>query len=338
MGMKAFQYERPATLDEAIALLAPADPAEDGRHLTKALAGGTDLLTLMKDEIVRPGHLVDLKRLPELDDTIELTTEGLRIGALATLAELQSHPLVRDTHPALAEAAAVAATPQLRNMATLGGNLLQRPRCWYFRDEEVDCWLKGGESCPAAEGENQYHAILGESPCRAVHPSDPATALLALDARVVVRGRDGERSVRIEEFFAEPTADRRTETTLATDEVIVAIVIPDAPPETRSTYLKAMDRAVWAFALVGAGVQLAVENGTIAQVRVALGGVATVPWRSVEAEAVLVGQAPGEEVFSAAADAALAGAHPLARNGYKVALAKALLVRALAATTHPGGA
>jgi xanthine dehydrogenase YagS FAD-binding subunit len=336
--MKAFQYERPATLDEAIALLAPADPAEDGRHLTKALAGGTDLLTLMKEEIVRPGRLVDLKRLPELGDTIELTADGLRIGALATLAELQTHPLVRDTHPALAEAADVAATPQLRNMATLGGNLLQRPRCWYFRDEEVSCWLKGGDSCPAVEGENQYHAILGESPCRAVHPSDPATALLALDARVVLRGRAGERSVGMEAFFAEPTADRRTETTLGQDEVIVAVVIPDAGPETRSTYLKAMDRAAWAFALVGAGVQLAMQDGIIVRARIALGGVATIPWRASEAEGMLVGQAPGEAVFAAAADAALAGAHPLAKNGYKVPLAKALLVRALTATTTTSAA
>lgn len=333
MGMKAFQYERPASLDEAIALLAPLDPAEDGRHLTQALAGGTDLLTLMKEEIVRPGRLVDLKRLPELDDTIELTAEGLRIGALATLSELQSHPLVRDTHPALAEAAAVAATPQLRNMATIGGNLLQRPRCWYFRDEAISCWRKGGDACPAVEGENQFHAILGESPCRAVHPSDPATALLALDARVVARGRGGERMIGMEEFFAEPTAERRRETTLGEDDVIVAIVIPDASPEARSTYLKAMDRAVWAFALAGVGVHLTVQDGTIAGARIALGGVATIPWRATEAEEVLVGQAPGDEVFTAAADAALAGAHPLAQNGYKVALAKALLVRALAAVT-----
>ena len=333
--MKAFQYERPASLDEAIALLAPLDPAETGRHLTKALAGGTDLLTLMKGEIVRPGLLVDLKRLPDLDDTIELTAEGLRIGALATLAELQTHPLVRDTHPALAEAADVAATPQLRNMATIGGNLLQRPRCWYFRDEEVSCWLKGGDSCPAATGENEHHAILGSGPCRAVHPSDPATSLLALDARVFVRGRAGERTVGIGEFFAEPTAERRTETTLAEDEVIVAIVIPDAQPGTRSTYLKAMDRAAWAFALVGAGVQVTVQDGEITQARVALGGVATIPWRCQSAEDALIGQAPGETTFAAAADAALAGAHPLAMNGYKIPLAKALLIRALTAATSP---
>jgi len=317
--MKAFAYVRPETLAEAMAL-------QDGGTF---LAGGTDLLTLMKHRIATPERLVDIKRLPELDDRIEPAAGGLRIGALATLAQLEDDPLVRGTYPALAEAAALAASPQLRNMATIGGNLLQRPRCWYYRNEHVTCWLKGGEDCPAREGENQYHALFGESPCVAVHPSDPATALHALDATIEVSGLQGNRAMPLSALYALPDDGRRTETTLGPGEVITAVRLPALPATARSAYRKAMDRKVWAFALVSVAVRLELEDGLIREPRVVLGGVAPIPWRAAAAEAVLAGAEAAPETWAKAADTALQDATPLAHNGYKVPLLRTLIRRAL---------
>jgi xanthine dehydrogenase YagS FAD-binding subunit len=328
--MRPFDYVRPESLHDAIAML---DNGNDAR----LLAGGTDLLTLMKHEIVVPERLIDIKRLPELDDRIGPAPEGLRIGALASLAQIEDDPLIRGEYTALAEAAALAATPQLRNMATIGGNLLQRPRCWYYRSEHVNCWLKGGTDCPAREGENQYHALFGESPCVAVHPSDPVTALVALDALVEVAGSGGTRSVPVAEFFALPTDDRRTETTLAAGEIVTAVTLPAAPATARSTYLKAMDRKVWAFATVGVAAWLVVDDGRIGDARIALGGVAPIPWRVPDAEQVLVGEAPSDALFERAAGVALEDAVPLAKNGYKIPLLRTLIRRALVvATGHAG--
>ncbi len=325
MSLRPFAYDQPATIADTIALLS-GDAAA-----TRPLAGGTDLLTLMKGEIIAPDRLVDIKRLNDLTNEIEVTEHGLEIGALATLAEIETNPFVTSLAPALAQAAGLAATPQLRHMATLGGNLLQRPRCWYFRNAQIPCWLKGGDDCPAREGENALHAIFVESPCVAVHPSDLATALTALDAEIVVRGPSEERVVPIGSLFAPPDAGRRTETTLGPDELIVSVRIPTEPDGAQSAYLKAMDRKVWAFALVSAAASLAVQGGTINHARVVLGGVANVPHRAIEAEQALVGAKPTDEVFARAADAALTGAQSLARNGYKIPLARTLLRRALVA-------
>jgi xanthine dehydrogenase YagS FAD-binding subunit len=326
--MRAFAYASPRSLDEAIALLdSDADGHAGG---TRLLAGGTDLLTMMQADLIAPERLVDIKRLAELDDRIEDGPDGLTIGALATLAELEEDPFVQSRCPILAEAAGLAATPQLRNMATLGGNLLQRPRCWYFRDSRVHCWLKGGDTCYARGGENQHHALFDVSPCVAVHPSDPATALLALDAAARLRGPSGEREIPLAELFAPPEASRRRETTQADDEVIVSVRIPPQHAEARGVYLKAMERKVWAFAMVSVAAVLRLEQDKIAGASVALGGVAPVPWRAREAEQVLAGGEPTSALFDRAAEAALAGAEPLAKNGYKLPLAKALLHRALA--------
>ncbi|MDP8921442.1 MAG: FAD binding domain-containing protein, partial [Chloroflexota bacterium] len=278
--MRPFDYASAATVDDAIALL--TTDGEDGS--VRPLAGGTDLLPLIKADISTPARLVDVKRVPELSDRILDGADGLELGALATLAQLELHGLVRDRYTALAEAAALAATPQLRNMATVGGNLLQRPRCWYFRSHLFKCWLKGGDECQAREGENQQHAIFDLSPCVAVHPSDLPTALLALDAVVRVRGADGERTIPLADFFAPPTDDRRTETLLGEDELILSVRVPSPPPGTRSTYLKAMDRKVWAFALVGVAAVVRVEGEKIADARLGLTGVANVPWRARAAE------------------------------------------------------
>jgi xanthine dehydrogenase YagS FAD-binding subunit len=332
--MRPFEYRRPASIGDASALLARQHGSSAIRP--RLLAGGTDLLPMMKNEIDEPTLLIDIKRLNELDDTIVLNADGLRIGALATLAQIEESPLVHITHPALCQAAAAAASPQIRNMATIGGNLLQRPRCWYFRDHEVPCWLKGGDDCPAADGENQLHAIFGESICRAVHPSDPATALLALDASVVVRGPSGERAEPLDFFFAMPNDDRRNEHTLRPDELITAITIPNHSATALSAYLKAMDRKVWAFALVGVGVMLDIDDEqTIVDARLVLGGVAPIPWRVPAAETLLIGATPDEALFARVAEAALAEATPLAHNGYKIPLAKTLVKRALEAASIP---
>jgi xanthine dehydrogenase YagS FAD-binding subunit len=323
--MQPFSYTRPETIDEAVG-------QGDG---ARYLAGGTDLLTLMKRDIDTPERLVDIKRLPELNDAITSTGDGVEIGALATLAELERHPLITASYPALAEAAAIAATPQLRNMATIGGNLLQRPRCWYFRSEEVTCWLRGGDTCYAREGQNQHHALFQPSPCVAAHPSDPATALLALDAEVTIRGAGGERTMPIGDFFAAPEEGRRRETTLAPGEIVTKIRLPASAPDERSAYRKAMDRKVWAFALIGVAARVVMDGNRVSQARLVLGGVAPVPWRVPDAEAVLVGLSLDAATIDRAAELALAGAIPLAKNAYKIPLARALVRRALSDLASP---
>ena len=361
--MRQFDYVTPPSADEAIGLLgraqehpsvrgepfgelrgAPVEPhpsTSSGRTEgtagsahgvgagIKALAGGTDLLTLMKAEIATPSLLVNVKDLAELQSGIREMPDGLSIGALTTLAEIETSAFIRERFSALADACALAATPQLRNMATLGCNLLQRPRCWYFRNELFHCWLKGGDECQARDGENQQHAIFDQSPCVAVHPSDPPVALLALNARVTLRGPAGERTLPLEDFFAAPTDERRTETVVSDDELVVAIHISAPHAGERSTYLKAMDRKVWAFAMVSVAASVRIERGNVAACRLVLGGVANVPWRATEAEQLLVGQAPDETLLRRVADAALEGAQPLAHNGYKLPLARSLVQRAL---------
>lgn len=322
--MRTFEYTSAASVDEVIALL-----GQDGDGSYRPLAGGTDLVTLMKADLAAPTRVVDIKRATGLESGIQETADGLTIGALTMLADIETHPLLQEQYPALADAAAIAATPQLRNMATLGGNLLQRPRCWYFRNAHIPCWLKGGETCPARDGENRLHALFGDSPCCAVHPSDLATALLALDATVRLRGSSGERTIPLADFFALPTNDRRVETTVRPDELLLDVQLPATTAGMPSTYLKGMDRKVWAFALVGVAVAVRLDAGRIADARVVLGGVAPIPWRSPAAERVLIGNAPGAALFDRAAAAALADAAPLHHNGYKVPLAQSLIRRAL---------
>ena len=304
--------------------------------------------------------MLDVKRLPDLPRGIVEGPDGLTLGALTTLAEVEQSPLLQERYPALAEAAALAATPQLRNMATLGGNLLQRPRCWYYRHPHLDCWLKGGQDCPARDGQNQLHAIFHAPPeapqpmerqpqgqpqdppagappesarCVAVHPSDPATALQALGASVRLQGKGGQRTLPLEQLFAPPTDERRTETVVGADELLLDVHLPALPPGTRSTYLKAMDRKVWAFALVGVAAVVRLEGRRIVQARITLGGVANVPWRATAAERLLQGAEVDDALIARAATAALEGAQPLEHNAYKVPLTTALVRRALSVLT-----
>ncbi len=331
--MRPFSYVRPETLSEAIGLL-DQDAARKVDH-PRLLAGGTDLLTLMKKDIASPIQLIDIKRLPELDARIETSPEGTTIGALTSLAQLEDDPAIREAHPALAQAATLAATPQLRNMATLGGNLLQRPRCWYYRSDLVTCWLQGGDECQANDGENQHHALFGGGPCYATHPSDLATALMALGASVHLHGPGGERKLSLDDFFALPTDERRTENVMHPSEVITSVSIPAVSPNAQSWYLKAMDRKVWAFAQVGVAAMLVIEDLRITHASLVLGGVAPTPWRATEAERLLIGQAPDRDLFARVVQVALEGTVPLSKNGYKVPLANAMIQRALlAASTH----
>lgn len=330
--MRSFAYAQATTIDETITLL---DHADDGH--TRPLAGGTDLLTLMKADIATPAQLVDIKRLSELPQGITETANGVTLGALTTLTEIEQNDLLRRKYGVLPEAAELAATPQLRNMATIGGNLLQRPRCWYFRNHRFHCWLKGGDDCPAYDGENQYHALFGDGPCYAVHPSDLASALLALQATVRLRGPQGERSLPLDEFFALPEGDRRRETTIAEDELLLALEIPALPADARSTYFKAMDRKVWAFALVGVAAVVQMDQGKIADARLVLTGVAPIPWRTTAAEQALIGAEANPALFAQAADLALQDAAPLRHNQYKVPLAKRLVQRALTTLTTGTG-
>lgn len=316
--MRPFAYSNPATLDAALGAIGPA---------ARPLAGGTDLLTLIKADLAAPERLINVKAL--LPRGVEAKADSLEIGALTTLAEIEEHALVRERYTALAQAASLAATLQIRNLATVGGNLLQRPRCWYFRNSRIDCWLKGGEECPAREGENRNHAILGGGPCYAVHPSDIVPALMALDAEVRIVGPRGERGMALGDFMQAPTEERRTETGLAPDELVTAVCLPSRPQPTPSAYLKAMDRKTWAFALAGVACALRLAGGKIAHARIVLSGVAPVPWRASHAERELLGSEAAPERFALAAEAALQDARPLRHNAYKVPLQKALIRKAL---------
>ena len=318
--MRPFEYSSPTRADEVVKQI---------DALTRPYAGGTDLLTRMKADIDAPDQLIDIKNT-DLPEGIKETSDGLTLGALTTLTDIEMSPLLKEKYTLLHEAASLAATPQLRNRATLGGNLLQRPRCWYYRNSHINCWLKGGETCPAKEGRNEHHAIFGDGPCIAVHPSDLASCLTALDASVKLRGPGGERELALSDFYRAPEAGRRQETVIEDDELILSVRIPALPEGASSTYLKAMDRKVWAFALVGVAAVLRVEGGAVQDARLALSGVANIPWRLRDAEQELVGKEASQALFARAAETALEGAEGLEHNAYKVPLAKRLIKRALA--------
>ncbi|HJP90372.1 MAG TPA: xanthine dehydrogenase family protein subunit M [Pyrinomonadaceae bacterium] len=328
--MKAFEWSNPATINEAVKLLAVSSPG-DIDEAPRPIAGGQDLLTTMKDYTSRPTRLVNLKNIRGLD-RITLNGKGLTIGALVTLSELEEHAGVGKSFPGLSEAAHSIATPQIRNLGTVGGNLCQRPRCWYFRLEEVVCLKKGGSECYAAKGENKYNAIIGGGPSHIVHPSDLAPMLLALGARVTVTGAGGKRVIPLDKFFSLPSEGNiRRENVLQNDEIITEIFVPASPLAARSTYLKFKERESLDFALasVAAAVQLA-SNKTVKDARIVLGGVAPIPWRVPAAEKFLLRKNLSAEVLAEAAKIALADAKPLEKNAYKVPLAQTLVRRALA--------
>ncbi len=321
--MEPFAFVRPADAADAITRVA-RDPQ------AAFLAGGTTLVDLMKLDVAAPRALVDINRLPLA--TIEVTETGARIGALARNSDVAYHEGIRRRYPVLAEAILSGATPQLRNMATVGGNLLQRTRCSYFRDVHSACNMRSpGAGCAALEGFNRSHAVLGTSDrCIATHPSDMSVALVALDAVVHLKGLAGERAVPIGDFYVAYGDDPARGTVIEHGELVTAVTLPAAAPFlARSRYVKVRDRESYEFALASAAVALDVDGGVIREARVALGGVATKPWRAREAERLLTGKVPERATFEAAAEAAVAGARPRRFNAFKIPLARRTLVRAL---------
>ena len=323
--MNPFAYSRAADPQGAISGVA-ADPR------AKFLGGGTNLIDLMKMGVESPDRLVDINRLP-LTQVEELPNNGgIRIGALVRNSDLAEHPLIVSRYPVLSQALLSGASPQLRNLATTGGNLLQRTRCYYFYDPAFPMCNKRnpGSGCGALEGFNRIHAILGQSDqCIATHPSDMCVALAALDAVVRVQGPQGERTIPFADFHRLPGNTPNVDTNLQPNELITAVDLPAIPFATRSHYLKVRDRASYAFALVSVAAVLEMEAGTIKSARIALGGVAHKPWRAQQAEKKLAGQLPNESTFRAAADAELAAAKGYKYNSFKIELAKRAIVQAL---------
>lgn len=321
--MREFDYQRAHDVAGAVALLG-ADPD------TRYLGGGTNLVDLMKTGVERPARLVDIRELPL--DEIETTPEGgLRIGATVTNGDLAAHPEVRRRYPALAQAVLAGASGQLRNMATVGGNLLQRTRCGYFTDVTQPCNKRvPGSGCPAIQGEHHNHAILGASDhCVAVHPSDMAVALTAFDAVVLFETADGPGQVPLADFYLPVGNTPHRETALPPGALITGVTLPPAPVAARSRYRKVRERASYAFAIGSLAAALDVHDGVVRDVRLALGAVASRPWRAVAAERVLTGAPATAETYAAAADAELAAARPLPHNGYKVDLVRNLVVAVL---------
>ena len=328
--MKAFEWTNPTTVNAAVKMLKVASTS-DIDEAPRPIAGGQDLLTTMKDYTSRPTRLVNLKSLPGMN-RIALSARGLSIGALVTLTELEEHAGVQKSYPGLAEASHSIATPQIRNLGTVGGNLCQRPRCWYFRLEEVICLKKGGSECYAATGENKYNAIFGGGPSYIVHPSDLAPMLLALGATVTVVGATGKRVIPLNSFFTLPTEGNiRRENVLQNDDIITEIFVPASSLAAKSTYLKFKERESLDFALASAAVALRLgPNSTVRAARIVLGGVAPIPWRVPAAEKFLIGKKLDKDVLSEAGKIALADAKPLAKNAYKIPLTQTLVRRALA--------
>ncbi|MCD0503898.1 FAD binding domain-containing protein [Bordetella petrii] len=332
--MHSFHYTRAASIDEAVRLAIPTD-ARAGQPV-RFLAGGTTLVDLMKLDVETPAHVVDITGLG-LDQIETLPDGGLRIGALVRNADLARHAQVASQYPVLSQALLAGASAQLRNMATTGGNLLQRTRCVYFRDRAARCNKRQpGSGCDAIDGHNRNLAVLGTSPhCIASHPSDMNIALMALDATVHVQGPAGPRSIALARFHLEPGQTPERETALHHGELITHVTLPPAPDGARSSYVKLRDRASYEFALASAAVVLQAREGRIASARIALGGVATRPWPCPQAEQALAGQAPSTPLYEQAARAALQGATAYSQNGFKIELARRCLVHALSITLPP---
>ncbi|MDR3418452.1 MAG: FAD binding domain-containing protein [Nevskia sp.] len=317
-----------ATVADAMTELAGNAAAGDTAVLK---AGGVDVLDLLKEGLLAPARIVSLRGIPGLDAVVEEAGGGLRIGSMATLSRLADHPVVRRRYPALSEAVRASASPQIRNVATLGGNLLQRPRCWYFRAHEYHCLRKGGGHCFAIAGENQYHAIFDNRPCAIVHPSTAATALVALGATVELADAQGAvRQVLLEDFFGPPDRDLQRENDLKPREVLTAIRLPALPAGTHMAHLKQGEKDSFDWPLADVAVVLELSpDGSCRKAALVLGTAAPVPHRAKQAEGLLAGKHIGEDLAREAGRAALEGATPLAKNAYKLPLFETLVRRAI---------
>ncbi len=325
--MKPFEYYKVTTVAQAISLLAKF------QEKAALLAGGSDLLGMMKDglegpKVKVPQVVIDLKEIKELS-AIKEQKDGVKIGATTTVSEIASSRLITEKYPLLAQAANQIGVPQIRNVGTLGGNLCQRPRCWYFRGKLFrDCLRKGGNDCYAQSGENQYHAIMGAEGCCMVFPSDMAPALMALNAKVEIATPKGNRTVPIEKFYIGPEKNVLRENILSPQEMVVGVEIPTPPAGSKGVFLKLKEREAFDFAIVSVAVQLAFKGNAVADSRVVFGGVAPYPWRSTRTESALKGREV-KECISPACSAAVDGAQPLGKNGYKVEATKGILEKTL---------
>ncbi len=320
--MNPFEFAEPGSLEEAVQLLVE----KLGR--AEVIAGGTDLLSELKDGLRKPRRLVSLAGIEELSSVL-WQADGVRLGASVTLAHLVDDEHLDSEYPILAQAARSIATPQIRSVATIGGNLCQRPRCWYYRHPDFPCYKKGGVHCYGANGYNRNLAILGGGASVMVHPSDMAPALIAMDARLEAFGPRGRRTMALQDFFAGPNEQQMQEHILQQGEIVTALLLPKPPLDTRSVFLKAQDRTGEDFALASVAASVSVSDGVVARANVILGGVAPTPYRAQEAEDYLLGQPVKGVNPSEAAELALCHARPLHHNGFKVILAKNLVRHAI---------
>jgi xanthine dehydrogenase YagS FAD-binding subunit len=322
----SFSYIRARSLDEAVRYLS----LEGAR----AHAGGTDLLGCLRDRVFEAATVVSIAGLKELKGIAETPQGGLRIGSLTTIAEVAGNPLIAAKYRTLSMAASEVASPQLRNQGTIGGNLCQKPRCWYYRGE-FHCLRKGGDRCYAVEGENLYHCIFGGDNCFIVHPSDTAPALVALQASVVIAGPNGRRTVAVENFHVPPSEDYTRETVLEPAEIVTEIVLPPPAAGLRSSYRKVRARRAWDFALAGAALAIVFNGDRAADARVVLSGAAPVPWRCLEAEKVVEGARLDQDTAPKAGAAAVKDAEPMTQNQYKIPLFRSLIEQQLTAIAQP---
>jgi len=320
--MNNFAYVKPGSVAEAVKAL--------GTKGARLHAGGTDLLGCVRDGVMPVEKIVSISGIKELNGISARPDGGMRIGALTTIAEVAGHAGIREKYQVLAQAASDVASPQLRNQGTIGGNICQRPRCWYFRGD-FNCARKGGDTCYAIEGENQYHAIYGGGPCFYVHPSDTAVALAALQAQLTVAGPNGRRPVRIQDFFISPDKDILKENILLPNEIVADIQLPPITAGTRSSYRKIRSRGTWDFALVSIACVLRIENQNVTSARIVLGGVGPYPWRVEAAEKAVTGKKIDSAGAAAAAQAAVSGTTPLRDTGYKVEMVKGAIEESLLA-------
>ncbi|MFZ0725000.1 MAG: xanthine dehydrogenase family protein subunit M [Desulfobacterales bacterium] len=310
-----FAYVRPDSIDEAVRHLSDSGAAIH--------AGGTDLLSCLRDRVFDVRKVVSISGLKDLSG-IGNAGRGVRIGALTTITAVAESPIIREKYAALAQGAREVASPQLRHQGTIGGNICQKPRCWYYRGE-FDCLRKGGELCYADGGENAFHCILGGYGCYIVHPSDTAPPLVALNATVRTAGPSGGRTIPLADFHVLPAVDPRRETVLEPAEVVTDILLPAPPAGLRSSYRKIRARRSWDFALAGVALALVMEGDTVTDGRIVLSGAAPVPWRSKEAESAVIGRSISLETAHKAAAAAMSDAEPLAQNDYKIPLFKGVI-------------
>ena len=339
--MKAFTYVTAANEKEAVAALSPSTrdsqaggqaAPRSGQPSSVPMSGGMDLLGLMKDYIVSPDRVVSIKGLDQAIAAGASAGGGLRIGAAVKISDLAEHAEARKLFPALVTAAEGVGTPQIRNMGTVGGNIMQRPRCWYFRNEEFNCLKKGGSRCFAVEGENQFHAIFGDGPCHIVHPSSLAVPVIAYGGRFRVVGPNGAREIDAGEFFQMPNANLYGENVLQPNEIVTHVILP--APGQRSASYEVRFKQSHDWPLAAASVNLVMSGSVVKSARIVMGAVAPVPWRAAAAERVLAGKAITEAIATEAANAALAGARPMSGNKYKIQIAKTAVKRAILAASR----